>query len=129
MERAVAHKKITQILGKKWGWTMNKDAPGAEKRQEAALLHRKVVATRKEVSDQLDARRKAVLEADPEYQALLAKYAEIRKHADELQGIAMTYKFEVGQDRGLFFSVHAQGDSWEEIIAILQKKKLAGDLL
>jgi|SoiMethySBSTD1v2_1073268.scaffolds.fasta_scaffold1150281_2 hypothetical protein len=123
MERAVAHKQITKILGKKWGWHMNKGAPGAEKRQEAYLLFKKVSDRREEFGKAMQARSAELLAADPEYQRLLAGYSLARKEAEHLSGLSRHYKITVGRDEGLFFHIKAEGDSWEEIIKKLKERR------
>jgi PHD/YefM family antitoxin component YafN of YafNO toxin-antitoxin module len=123
MERAVAIKKLRQMLGNKFAYVINANAPGAEKRQEAYELFKKVNATRDELAKELQARSAAVLAADPEYQRLKERYHTTRQHAEQLGATARHYKIEVGRDEKLFFHVDAQGDSWEEIIAKLKANK------
>lgn len=69
----------------------------------------------------MDARKKAILDADPEYQKLKADYAAADKRCGSLTAITCRYKFTVGTTGELFFHVKAQGDSWEEVIDKLTK--------
>jgi len=123
MERAVAIKQITKILGKKWSYSIDKSAPNAGKRAEAYQLFCKVNANREEFGKSMQARSEELLAADPEYQRLLAGYRLAKKEAEHLGGLSRQYKIEVGRDQGLFFHVDAQGDSWEEIIKKLKERR------
>lgn len=65
----------------------------------------------------------AILAADAEYQNLLAASKVASKKVDELSGITNHYKITVGTFESIFFRVEAQGDSWEDVIAKVDRKK------
>jgi hypothetical protein len=125
MERAVALKKLRKILGDSLGYRVDPKAPDADERAEL-LAKLKVERTERDaLGVQREARMQAILEADDEYQRLKAAYSEAKKHCDELMGIAYSYRFTVGISGKLFFTVKAQGDSWEDVIAKLTEKQPA----
>jgi hypothetical protein len=125
MERTVATKKLAKIIGKGFGWRIDPKAPSAEEREQAKANLKTANAIREELRIKMEARRRALLE-DAEYQELLEDLARARKHADHLLSKSHHYKITVGKNlAGLFFSVMAQGDSWEDVIDQLTKKKAA----
>lgn len=76
--------------------------------------------------DAMEARRKAILEADAEYQALVAAWREAKDTAARNQSVAWnSYKITVGVTNSMFFHVKAQGDSWEDVIGQLTAKEAA----
>ncbi len=122
MERAVAIKKLGKLLGKNLGYRVDVSAPKPEDREAARNLLRKAIEERKAVEERAKERRKQVLAADAEYCDLNARYDLLRKQVDELQSVSMHYKITVGTSNSIFFHVHAQGDSWEEVIAKVEKE-------
>jgi hypothetical protein len=123
MERSVALKKLGKLLGKSMGYRVDPKAPDAEEREEAGVELKAVVEARTEAQLKMDARRREILAADAEYQALKASYDETRKRAERLQGMSHHYRFTVGVSNGMFFMIKAQGDSWEEVIATVAKDR------
>lgn len=121
MERTVALKKLSKLLGKRMGYRVDPEAPRQTEREEAQRKLRDLIPRREAVSKQMEDRRRAVLEADAEYQRLKTEHAIISKEYGRLQWRTSHYKFTVGTMGDLFFSVKAQGDSWEEVIAKLTK--------
>lgn len=122
MERSVAIKKLTKILGKSMGWRVDPKAPLEDDRNEALVKLREATPKREAALRQMDARRIAILQGDAEYQRLKAEYAEAKKACDKLFSTTMHYRFTVGTMSSMFFHVKAQGDSWEEVIAKLTEK-------
>lgn len=125
MERTVAIKKLGKILGKSLGYRVDPKAPNQDDRDEARAKLPAATAKRKALSEQMEARRIAILQADAEYQQLKSAHAEAKKYCDELFSITCHYRFTVGTSNSLFFTVRAQGDSWEEVIAKLTEKVAA----
>ena len=123
MERAAAIRKLGKLLGKKWGYQVDDKAPTLEERLAAQVALPPVVEERKKLSEQLEARRNAILAADEEYQNLQVAYRAARGRADELLSITSRYKITVGVSSTMFFHVKAQGDSWEEVINKLTAEK------
>jgi len=125
MERAVAIKKLGKILGKSLGYRVDPKAPDQDDRDEARAKLREESPKREALKKAMEARRAEVLNADAEYQRLKAEHAEAAKLCDRLSSIQYHYRFTVGTSNGMFFSVKAQGDNWEEIIAKLTEKRAA----
>lgn len=125
MERAVAIRKLGRLLGKNVGYRVDPKAPTPDEREEAQRALPHAVQTRNDLNDRLEARRNAILQADDEYQALKLALAEAKKRADLLWSISRHRKITVGTSNGLFFSVKAEGDSWEDVIGQLTAKKVS----
>jgi hypothetical protein len=119
MERAVALKKLRKIIGNSLGYRVDDKAPSAEAREAARLRIPGLVATRKAAEAALSARLAALLAADDEYQRLAKERDVAREHSAAAFATANRYKITVGSSGALFFTVKAQGDSWEDVIAKL----------
>jgi chromosome segregation ATPase len=127
MDRAVALRKIERLVGQKIGYRIDAKAPKQEERDEARAALTPAIEKRNALRDAREARKMAVLEADAEYQRLKAEAQAATEATNKLSSITRHYKITVGSSvMGLFFSVHAEGDTWEEIIAKLTAgKKIA----
>ena len=68
MERAVAVKKLVKLLGKKFGYRIDNKAASREEREAAQEALKPAWAKRDALRDQKDARYRAILAADAEYQ-------------------------------------------------------------
>lgn len=122
MERKTALAKLRTRLGKGFAWRENKGWKPKEVR-EAALEANKVLKDEKlRLSTALDTLRKTLLQ-DPEYQNILAAYTAVRKQMNANTGVMLTKRFTVGTANSLFFHVAADGDSWEEVLAELDRKE------
>ena len=125
MERAVAIKKLGKILGKSLGYRVDLKAPDQDDRDEARAKMREVAPERDALKAAVEARREAILQADAEYQRLKAELKNASKTYADLAEITSHYRFTVGTSSSMFFTVRAQGDSWEEVIAKLTAKQAA----
>ena len=125
MERATAIKKLGKILGKHFGYRVDPKAPDQDARDEALEILRKARPEREALRAAKEARCKALLQADEEYQRLKADYAEASKHYDRLLATTSHYRVTVGTTSEMFFHVKAQGDSWEDVISKLNAKEKA----
>lgn len=125
MERKVAIKKLERLLGNRLAWRINPTAATQEDREAAKAALPEAQAERKRLYELREARYRAILEADAEYQSLRAQEKEARERAAKLSGIIYSRKITVGIDNGLFFHVKAEGDSWEEVIGKLTPQKIA----
>lgn len=121
MERAVAVKRLSKMLGKKFGYQIDPKAPNKEQRAAARAEHGDAVKIRDEIGKRWTARKDAVLAADAEYQRIAAEYKTARERVEKLSGMLYHTKICVGTSEGMFFHVLASGDSWEEIFEILEK--------
>ncbi len=122
MERSAAIKKLGKILGKSLGYRVDPKAPDQEGRDEAMAKLRDARPLREALNSQMEARRRAILQADPEYQQLKASHAAAQRICEELAAITGHYRITVGTTSSMFFHVKAQGDSWEQVINKLTEK-------
>ena len=122
MERTVAVKTLGKLLGKRLGYRIDTKAPTREERVVAQAALTPAIEERKKLQEQRDARSKAILAADAEYQSLVAAYRVARDQVDKLSSITRYYKITVGTSEGMFFHIRAEGDSWEEVIDKLTAK-------
>jgi hypothetical protein len=123
MERSVAIKKLGKLLGKKLGYRIDAKAPSPDEREEAKAALPSAIGERNKLREQRDARYKAILAADAEYQSLLASTKAASERVDRLSSIVRHRKITVGVSESIFFK--AEGDSWEEVIAKLEPEKVA----
>lgn len=123
MERSVAlKKKLGKLLGKKLGYRVDDKAPKADEREAAKAEFDLACQERNALKEKRDARHRAILEADAEYQSLFAAHRAASDRADKLSSLTRRYKFTVGVCGDMFFHVRAQGDTWEEVIDKLKLK-------
>lgn len=125
MERSLAIKKLGKLLGKSFGYRVDPKAPNEEERIEARTKLKSAGVERDTLGKQREARLQEILQADAEYQRLKSEHAEAKKRCDELVSISYHYRFTVGVSNSMFFTVHAQGDSWEDVIGKLTEKQAA----
>lgn len=123
MERAVALKKLGKLLGKSMGYQVDPKAPDQDDRDEAIAKLKEERPKKEALRKQMDAREAELLRSDAEYQRLKAEHEASRKRCDEQSHICNRYRFTVGIMGQIFFSVKAQGDSWEEVIAKVEKDR------
>jgi hypothetical protein len=123
MERAVAVKALTKILGKSLGYRVDLKAPDTDTRAEAKAALHIAIEARNKIKQLKDERYRTILAADKQYQELSKQYKDEQEAVEKLASISRHYKFTVGTTDGMFFSVRAEGDSWEEVIAKLSNGK------
>jgi uncharacterized coiled-coil DUF342 family protein len=121
MERHIAIKKLTKLLGKNLGYRVDLKAPYKDERDEARAKLKEVGVEREALREKVRARCNALLAADEEYQRLKADMTVASKTWDELASKSRHYRFTAGVMNSAFFVVKAQGDSWEEVIDKIQK--------
>jgi hypothetical protein len=119
MERAVALKRLGKLLGKSLGYRVDGNAPTREERAAAREALTLAIANRTARKDAKEARYRAILAADAEYQSLLAAANAASEEVSRLGSITRHYKITVGTTSSMFFHVRAEGDTWEEIISKL----------
>src|SRR5262245_50933111 len=108
MERIVAIKKLGKMLGKSLGYRVDPKAPTSEEREEVKRQLPALTAAKKQADEAMNNRRRAILEADQQYQELVAAYKEARQRADNAFLITHRFKFTVGTSDGMFFHVKAE---------------------
>ena len=119
MERSVAIRKLGKLLGKRLGYRVDRDAPDAETRAAVRQQLPGLRTAEQQAEAAMDARRAAILAADPEYQALAEAFKLARAGRQAAEAANSRYRITVGTSSDLFFHVKAQGDSWEDVIAKL----------
>jgi len=122
MERSVAIRKLGKLLGKRLGYRVDSRAPDAEERAAARQQLPALEAAEKQAADAMDARHRAILAADTEYQAMVAEHKAARDRRHKVSVVTGRYRITVGTTSDLFFHVRAQGDSWEDVITQLAKR-------
>jgi hypothetical protein len=116
VERAVAIKKLTKLLGKKLGWRINAKHPTQEEKDAAKTALPAAVAERELLKQRRDERYKTILAADMEYQRLHAEHHAAYERVNRMQSKMHQHKIAVGTIESGFFLVKAEGNSWEEVI-------------
>lgn len=124
MNQTQALAKLRKLLGPKLGYQLNKNALNASGREKARAEHQAAIARKNTAKDAVQARRIWLLANDAEYQGLLAQYDGAHKESDSLGGGRYTCPIVVGVSSGLFFSVKAEGDNWQEVVAKVEASKV-----
>lgn len=127
MQRSIALKKLNALLGKGAGYRIDNKAPTPDERVAAKAELPAAIAERDRIREAKKSRYEAVLRADTEYVRLADASREAGQRVDRLSGVTRHYKITVGKSslNGLFFSVMAEADTWEEIFEKLAKKEVA----
>lgn len=121
MERTVAIRKLTKLLGKNLYWRVRNNAPTREEREAAQAALPAARAERQALKEKREAKCLELLN-DPEYRQLVAADNAAYERYEKLRSLSWSYKIAVGHNVGLGFHIKAEGDSWEEVIDKLQQK-------
>jgi hypothetical protein len=121
MNKTQALAKLKPILGKSMGYRVDDTAPDAEERERRRVAYREAHIAAIAAREASKARHKALVEGDAEYQALSAAAAKAEKYKESLPA-AHHYRITVGRNESFFFSVKAQGDTWDEVVSQLCKQ-------
>lgn len=122
MDRSTALKRLRKMFGASFAYRVNDRALTGEARAEAQEELKAAQSARDEVKARKEARFESVLAADSEYQSLKSEYRAACDRTNNLAGRVFARKITVGTANGLFFSVKAEGDSWEQIFAEIDRK-------
>jgi uncharacterized protein (DUF3084 family) len=123
MERAVAIKKLGKLLGKSLGYRVDPKAPDQDDRDVAREKLRVALVHREALKKEREARRDEILQADAEYQRLKTEQMKAAECCERLSATMRHYRVTVGTSNSMFFTIKAQGDSWEDVIAKLTEKE------
>jgi len=123
MERVVAIKKLSKMLGRSLGYRVDPKAPSNDEREEAKQQLPALVAARQQAEKAKTDRCRELLAADARYQELVAAHDEAKDKASKAFSVTRHFRFTVGTHNGMFFLVRAEGDSWEDVIAKLSAEK------
>jgi len=127
MERKQGIAAVSKLIGK-FTYEIDPKALTADDRASVKETLATAQEALKVAQSRLEARRAELLQ-DAAYCSLAAAAQEARKYRDQLNSQVYRRKITVGHSNQMFFHVKASGDSWEEVIDILKKKKAKGDVL
>jgi hypothetical protein len=119
MTRQQAQKEAQKRWGKRAMIRVGELLSSPDKRAEAqAILKRN-----RERRDAIDHEVNERLNAMDWYRELMAERKACVRAVSEAQGWAAYYKFKVGRDVGIAFSVDGCGDTWEAAFADAERQK------
>lgn len=114
--------KLRALLGPKFCYRINTLSVLPSQRPDA-----KEVAAAREAAEAAKkdciARELWLKANDPEYQRLLAAQKAAEALHLDLRAKLCTRGITVGTGGSLFFCVEAEGDTWDEVVALVEKKK------
>lgn len=126
MTRQEAAKRLGKLFGKKAGYRVTDNAPNAHQRGKAGEAIRELNDRLRDHNREMDELR-AILLSGGEYQDMVRVQKELKKALNDLSGMRLGYKFTAGYVSSMgFFHVEAQGDTWEEVFTILERKYPSG---
>jgi hypothetical protein len=125
MTRNQALLRLKKVLGPTAYATVGDSVSSPEKRDRYRTRRASSRTVLAGATAALDARRKAILDADTEYQQLLTLYRKAKAAAEDVRyhDGEGGYKFEVGTRTGIFRHPLAAGDTWEEVFDKLATKQ------
>lgn len=131
MDRQDGIKQARKILGKNFRLRENSKALREDEKQLVKVRAKELREQRDAIGKQIDERRRAILNADPEYCRLVEELGRLRKAHEGLTASLHSYRVEVGTlDESIagfpIFHVAANGDNWTEIVRKLTDKKRSG---
>jgi hypothetical protein len=120
MNRDQAYQRLKWIFGKKAYLEVDERAATGDDRIANGQAKIRLLTISKEADAARDARRLAVLAADPEYQKLKAD-ALAAYNAMVKQSSGDRYRYTAGSMDGIFFSVKGRGDTFSDLFESLEK--------
>lgn len=115
MNQTQALAKLKKIIGPKFGYRINKDAPGPEERERRRAEFLRTRDAMKAADEARAARLVEVLAADAEYQRLKAAHAAAKREHEAVPSYHHK-RITVGRVGSLFFTTIADGDCWAEVV-------------
>lgn len=117
-------------LRKRWGskarFRVNRNALTGDKRQAVRDSLPALRQAQRDAEEAANARRKALLEGDAEYQALRAAAAEAGKAKRKAESLASLDRIEIGYVSSMaglsMFHIAGHGDTWGEAFARADKR-------
>lgn len=125
MKVATAQKKLLKLLGDRAAYRVDRRAPSKDEREAARARGPELRAAAKAAQEAMEARRREILK-DPEYLRLRAEYEAAEKASKDNGAITRWYPITVGLNRGLFFEVKADGDTWAEVFEKIEADRAKG---
>lgn len=121
-----ALKRARELLGRRARIEVRKPRYTPEQRESARARLRELGVERAAAEVALAARRKAVLAADAEYQALCERWKKATDAVNEASSASHCYAVTIGRDMGMFLAVEVHADTLAEGIAKLEAMKRPG---
>lgn len=123
MTRAQAIQKIRRLLGVGAWWQVHPNAYDKDSRVEVAARERTLRTSLDILNKALDDRRKQLLADDGPYQTMISDRKEVETALKNL-GNRAPYRFVIGTVTEYGFGrIEGQGDTWEEALAAVEKRK------
>lgn len=126
MNRAQILSKLQKVFGKNAGvgYRIDDKAPDAEERERYRDGHASARLEANAARDARRARAEWLLSNDAEYQRLKADEKAKTERADRIASNSHRYRITVttSSPSSMFAHVQAQGDTWPEVFAKLEKK-------
>lgn len=117
MNQTQAIAKLKKIIGKGFGYRVDPKALNAEERDAASIKARALREQKVAAEEAMQARRNEVLRGDATYQSLKIEYEALRKAHEVASRGLYRKRITVGHVSSMFFSVRADGDNWDEVVA------------
>lgn len=124
MERSVALKKLSKILGKNCGYQIDPKAPDQDERDAAKAELPAAREDQERLEKARQERASFLLRNDNEYQILKKAHEVAKERREKLSEMMRWYRITVGVSTSLFFEIKAQADTWDEIFAKLEKDRV-----
>lgn len=115
MNQSQAIAKLKAALGRGFAYRLDPKAPKPAQRQDAADKLRAALLCKKSAADAAKARYEELLK-DPKYVKLRAEADALSKECDKLAATTRHYPITVGVNNGMWFSIKAEGDNWQEVV-------------
>lgn len=113
---------LKKLYGKNAMWRYDERAPLADERERFSSLMPTLAMMKRETSEAAEARRRALLAADDEYQRLLFAAQSADTAWKEARGMSHWFRVTVGRSIGIGMEVKAQADNWQDAIDQAREK-------
>lgn len=121
MNKTQALSKLRTIIGAKLGYRVDDTAPDEEGRERRRAAYREADIAARAAREAAEARRQSLLAGDAEYQTLRAAAIKAAAYKEALPS-SHHYRITVGRSESIFFSIKAQGDTWDDVVSQLCKQ-------
>jgi hypothetical protein len=126
MNEKQAIAKLRKVIGQGIAWQYSRGALNAAGRDSEREKARALRTEEHALKEQLDALRAKLL-ADPEYVALRKRWSDTKDSADRASSLSYSKPIKVGRNGAMFFTVLADGDTWDEIVTKLLPSSNTGE--
>jgi hypothetical protein len=115
--------QLRKLYGDNVGYRVNKGAKPAAERKIASDKANALYPEQQRLIEARNARAKALLDADVEYQGLVAAVRRVTAEREALQSVSFMCPISVGVISPLAFHIKIEGDNWEEVVQEAKAKK------